>query len=125
MKGTVQVLICDSTPDSQGNLFRAEGVALPTEEVPVILEFQLGYLAAYVGRAKLRMNAGVIYADMELLARMGENSALHTLYPIPVFSVTERHGQVIHNTGVKYIGLSISRHADHRINTVGQQGLKP
>lgn len=125
MNGTVQVLICDGTPDSSGNIFRAEGISLPSEEVPVILEFQEGNLPAYVGRAKLRMNAGVVYADVSLLTRMGENSALQTLYPIPVFSVTERHGQVIHNTGVRYVGLSISRHADHRINTVGQQGVRP
>lgn len=125
MKGTVQVLICDGTPDSSGNTFRAEGISLPTEDVPVILEFQEGYLPAYVGRAKMRMDSGVVYADLSLLQRIGENSALHTLYPIPVMAVTDRRDKVMHTASVRYLGFSISRNADHRINTVGQQGVKP
>ena len=33
MKATVRVLIADGTPDSSGNIVRAEGVTLPEGEV--------------------------------------------------------------------------------------------
>lgn len=125
MKGTVKVLICDGTPNANGATFRAEGIELPEGEVPAILEFREGDLPSYVGRAKLRMETGVLLADLVLLPRMADNSALYTLYPIPTFTVYERKDNIIHTARLGYLALSITQHSDHRILTLGHQGFKP
>ncbi len=125
MKGTVQVLICDGTPDSQGNIYRAEGLELLSGEVPVILEFREGDLASYVGKAKLRLDASVLYADLLLLDVKLPDPALAVLYPAPAMMVTEKKGQVVTKAVIRYMGLSIGAHADPRIDTLHKQGVKP
>jgi hypothetical protein len=119
VKGSVAILICDGQPDSQGCSYKPEGVTLPKGEVPVTLEFDRTSFAAYVGKAKLRMDGGIIYADLNLLDVRLPEPAPQVLYPAAggasstaKFIITD-------------VGLSVHRNVDHRIGTLAQQGIKP
>lgn len=124
MNGKVVILIVDGVPDSAGDTFRLEGIQLPEKEVPVILEFRRSDFSAYVGTAKLSISNGMVIADMKLLPRLAENSALHKLYPSIGGQVIERKDRVIHTCAISEVGVSITQNSDHRIQTLGEQGVK-
>jgi hypothetical protein len=123
VKGSVAILVCDGTPDSDGEVVRKDGVEVPDGEVPVTLEFGTD-LGSVVGKAKLHWREDVLFADLELLAtRMSENG-LKVLYPRFAGILVERRDHVLYKCILRHVSLSVGHNADLRIGTLFNQGVR-
>jgi len=123
MKLRVLLLICDSKPDSGGNIHPPGSATLPKDPVPVTLEFRRD-LMSMVGRATLAQtpDGGMVYADLELLDTRISPEMMKILYPAAggrsLEVVDEKVFKKIELTDV---GLSITKNSDERILTLAGQ----
>jgi hypothetical protein len=125
MKGPVRVLICDGTPLRSGLIIKPEGVEFRADEVGVTLEDRPFDIAAYVGTAKFRLDNGTLWADLNLLDFKLPEPARMVLYPVPEILATEWKGQVVTKCYITRLSLSIETSPDTRVDTIGNQGIKP
>lgn len=127
MKGHLAILGVDGVRNSAGKTFHAEGVTFPGAEVPVYLE--VGGTLPWdfrniVGKAKLSVHDGVLWADCEFLAHRLPGSMLSILYPHPCGDVLLVEGDAVKRIKVTALNLSCDQPQDQRIRTLGSQGVK-
>lgn len=125
MKGRIRILVCDGTPTSAGVVIDPAGIELPAGTVPVTLDGNPFDLATWVGSAKLHLDAGVVFADVDLLAHKLPEPARMVLYPVPLLVAADWSGRTVRKSIIRGVSLSIEKSLDPQVDTIGNQGIKP
>jgi hypothetical protein len=126
MKGHLAILGVDGERNSAGKTFHAEGVTfLP--EVPVYLVADTPAerdFAHIVGKAKLSVHNGVLWADCEFVAHRLPASMLDILYPHPCNIIGLMNGDSVKRVKIDGVNLSCDLPLDSRIRSLSNQGMK-
>jgi hypothetical protein len=130
MNARLAVLGVDGQRNSAGKSFLAKGVTFAHDakgEVPVWLaaeELRDRDLTHLLGRAKLSVHDGVIWAECELLDDRLPSSLMKILYPHVCGKLTRLNGDVIAEMVVDGINISFDSPQDSRIPSLESQGIK-
>lgn len=123
MKITVP-LLDDSVP-FRGLKIRVSGLVLPPEPVPLVLEGRAEDINAYVGKATLRLDAGVVWGDLEWLSWKVPEPSLAVLYASPVLMPLVTKGEFINQFCIPLVGLTINQPGNKSIKPIASYGAKP
>ena len=114
------VMKMDGVADSQGDCFPPDAkVVLPSDKVPVTLEFQkgvkdhLGYAEVYKHDNEIRAN---IFFHID--AKHFKHEIIEGLTPVVGGSVLKREGSIVKSFSIDAIGLTHTP-ADVRLKTLG------
>jgi hypothetical protein len=127
MEAKLAVIGVDGHRNKDGKSFLAKGVSVKSDQVPVWMEAKDDSdrdFAHMVGRAKVSVHDGVLWADCQLVEERFSAPLLKLLYPHPLCIVMRRTGNVIAEMVVEGINLSFDPPTDGRIPTMGAQGIK-
>lgn len=130
MKTTLAILGVDGQRNSAGKSFLASGVTFAHNargEVPVWLAAddptQRDW-AHVLGRAKLSVHDGVLWADCDLLDDKLPGSLVKILYPHVCGKVVKVHGDIVQELVVDAINISLDHPQDSRITSLAAQGVR-
>lgn len=123
----VLILNVDNVPDNFGEVFDPAGIELAEGDVPVLYS-SVSDPENVRGYAKLRRGEdGNIYADIDFRGPETQVDRLTNLYPSIIgtlFTASKVFGvRVLDRVLVFGVEVSYDRNADHRIKTLGEQGV--